>query len=177
MLPSNLKALRKSRGLTQEEFASQLHVVRQTVSKWESGQSVPDAALLVWISEIMEVPVADLLGDTLPPSEEQNDARVLAEKLSVVTAQLARAAERRRLFWRIVSVAALVLALVFAVWAAWSSLSLRGLAPMSESQIIGQADGPTSVFVTVRVYPVGIAVMLLLLILSIIGIVLTGRDR
>ena len=41
MLKDNLKALRKSKGLTQEEFASRLHVVRQTVSKWESGQSAP----------------------------------------------------------------------------------------------------------------------------------------
>ena len=113
MLKDNLKALRKSKGLTQEEFASRLHVVRQTVSKWESGQSAPDAETLLRIGEIMEVPVSDLLGETLP-SAEPDAAAVLAEKLSVVTEQLSREAERKRRFRRAVSVAALVLVLAFA---------------------------------------------------------------
>ena len=46
MLAENLKALRKAKGLSQEELAARLHVVRQTVSKWEKGRSVPDADLL-----------------------------------------------------------------------------------------------------------------------------------
>lgn len=176
MLSSNLKALRKSKGLTQEEFASRLHVVRQTVSKWESGASAPDAETLVRISEILEIPVADLLGETLSVSAAEDDTRVLAEKLSVVTEQLARAAEKKRLFWRIISIAALVLALAFAVWAVSAGLSLRGLAPLPESQIIGGADGPTAVFVTVRVFPVGLVLMALLFVLSVVGIVLTRRN-
>ena len=39
MLAENLKALRKAKGLSQEELAARLHVVRQTVSKWEQGVS------------------------------------------------------------------------------------------------------------------------------------------
>ena len=39
MLNENLKAARKSKGLSQEELAVKLHVVRQTVSKWEQGVS------------------------------------------------------------------------------------------------------------------------------------------
>ena len=38
MLSENLKNLRKAKGLSQEELAARLHVVRQTVSKWEKGQ-------------------------------------------------------------------------------------------------------------------------------------------
>lgn len=40
MFSENLKALRKARGMTQEELAARLHVVRQTVSKWEKGVSL-----------------------------------------------------------------------------------------------------------------------------------------
>lgn len=39
MLKDNLKILRKNKGLSQEELSIKLHVVRQTVSKWESGVS------------------------------------------------------------------------------------------------------------------------------------------
>ena len=58
MLKDNLKTLRKNKGLSQEELSIKLHVVRQTVSKWESGLSVPDAEMLMTISEIFETPVS-----------------------------------------------------------------------------------------------------------------------
>ena len=47
MLSENIKTIRKSKGLSQEEFAVKLNVVRQTVSKWERGLSVPDSDLLL----------------------------------------------------------------------------------------------------------------------------------
>lgn len=62
MFQENLKNYRKAKGLTQEDLAVRLHVVRQTISKWEKGLSVPDAALLVRLSEVLEVPVSQLLG-------------------------------------------------------------------------------------------------------------------
>ena len=58
MLTENIKALRKSRGLSQQELAVKLNVVRQTVSKWEQGLSVPDSDMLVAISEVLETPLA-----------------------------------------------------------------------------------------------------------------------
>ena len=56
MLNENIKALRKSKGLSQQELAVKLNVVRQTVSKWEQGLSVPDSDMLVAISEVLETP-------------------------------------------------------------------------------------------------------------------------
>ena len=50
MLNENIKNLRKSKGLSQEELAVKLNVVRQTVSKWENGLSVPDADMLIALS-------------------------------------------------------------------------------------------------------------------------------
>jgi len=46
MLNENIKAIRKSKGLSQEELAVKLNVVRQTISKWEQGLSVPDSEWL-----------------------------------------------------------------------------------------------------------------------------------
>ena len=61
MLNENIKAIRKSKGLSQQELAIKLNVVRQTVSKWEQGLSVPDSDMLVLISEVLETPVSTLL--------------------------------------------------------------------------------------------------------------------
>ena len=47
MLNENIRALRKSKGLSQQELAIKLNVVRQTISKWEQGLSVPDSEMLI----------------------------------------------------------------------------------------------------------------------------------
>lgn len=69
MLNENIQALRKSKGLSQEELALKLNVVRHTVSKWERGLSVPDAEMLVAIGEVLDTPVSTLPGETVPTSE------------------------------------------------------------------------------------------------------------
>ena len=66
MLNENIQALGKSKGLSQEELALKLNVVRQTVSKWERGPSVPDAEILVAIGEVLDTPVSTLLGRPSP---------------------------------------------------------------------------------------------------------------
>lgn len=61
MLNENIKAIRKSKGRSQQELAIKLNVVRQTVSKWEQGLSVPDSDMLISMSKILETPVSTLL--------------------------------------------------------------------------------------------------------------------
>ena len=61
MLNDNIKAIRKSKGLSQEELAIKLNVVRQTISKWETGLSVPDSEMLLKISEIFNISASTLL--------------------------------------------------------------------------------------------------------------------
>ena len=61
MLKDNLKSARKAKGLSQEELAIKLNVVRQTISKWEQGLSVPDAKMLISISEVFDTPISTLL--------------------------------------------------------------------------------------------------------------------
>ena len=70
MFQDNLKALRKKKGFTQEELAARLNVVRQTVSKWEKGLSVPDSELLIKLAEILEVPLSQLLGSKIEAEEQ-----------------------------------------------------------------------------------------------------------
>lgn len=98
MLGKNIKALRKSKGLSQEELAVKLNVVRQTISKWEQGLSVPDADILISISKEFETPVNTLLGETIIESKV-DDLKVISEKLEVINLQLVqRKATRRKTF-------------------------------------------------------------------------------
>ena len=100
MFSENLKALRKARGMTQEELAARLHVVRQTVSKWEKGLSVPDAELLIRLAEVLDTTVGQLLGADIPEDgESRND---LADQLARINEQLAVRNRRGRFILRLV---------------------------------------------------------------------------
>lgn len=61
-----LQSLRKSNGITQDELAEKLKVTRQTISKWECGESTPDFRNLVKISELFKVSIDLLLKDEEP---------------------------------------------------------------------------------------------------------------
>lgn len=95
MLNENLKTIRKSKGLSQEELAIKLNVVRQTISKWEQGLSVPDADMLIAISEVFETPVSTLLGENIAEAKA-DDLKAISGKLEVINLQLAN----RKATWR-----------------------------------------------------------------------------
>lgn len=101
MLNENMKALRKTKGLTQDELAIRLNVVRQTVSKWEKGLSVPDAEMLQRIAEVFEVSVSQLLGS---PISQNENADIIAEQLSRINEQLAIKNNRSRKIWKIIGI-------------------------------------------------------------------------
>ena len=96
MLNENIKALRKQHGYTQETFAQELNVVRQTVSKWEKGYSVPDAIMLEKIAELFDVSPVDLLGDATQAQTEKPDLRQISEQLSILNNQFARELARKQ---------------------------------------------------------------------------------
>ena len=89
MLSENMKAIRKSKGLSQQELAVKLNVVRQTISKWEQGLSVPDSDMLLSISEALETPVSILLGETVV-EPEVDDLKAISKKLEIINLQLAQ---------------------------------------------------------------------------------------
>ena len=109
MLNENIKAIRKSKGLSQEELAIKLNVVRQTISKWEQGLSVPDSEMLISISEVLETPVSTLLGETVIESKV-DDLKAISEKLEIINLQLAqrKTARRKILHWLFISLCAVI---------------------------------------------------------------------
>jgi len=121
MLNENVRTIRKSKGLSQEELAVKLNVVRQTISKWEKGLSVPDSDMLLALSEVLETPVSVLLGETVA-MPEADDLKAISEKLEVINTQLARRniTRRKTLHWLFLAVCALTAA-GFAVLAALNS--------------------------------------------------------
>ncbi|MCD8365713.1 MAG: helix-turn-helix domain-containing protein [Clostridiales bacterium] len=113
MFSENLKTLRKQKGMSQETLAQQLHVVRQTVSKWEKGLSVPDAEMLVRIAEFFEVSVSDLLGEKM---DEASDVNEIAAQLALLNEQLANRSRRNQKILKVVlKVVLICLAVVIAL--------------------------------------------------------------
>ena len=123
MLQENIKNFRKERGLTQEELAIRVNVVRQTVSKWEKGQSVPDADLLQKIAEVLEVSVSQLLGQ----DREVEHRNEIAEQLSRINEQLAIRNRRSKRIWTTVGVVLGLWLLIHIIGAVLSFTAYTGL--------------------------------------------------
>ena len=178
MLNETIKALRKAKGLSQEELAIKLNVVRQTVSKWEQGLSVPDADMLIRLADALDTTVAALLGE-VPQQPAADDTAVLAAKLELLNRQFAARNERSRRLWRIFFISLLIAALLGLAAALLPMLWLQhGKDTIVNSVgIIGGADGPTAIFVA---RAIGGSIFLPLLaaaaaIIAIVGICRTGR--
>lgn len=95
MLSENIRRFRKARPLRQEELAERVHVVRQTVSKWENGLSVPDAEQLRDLAAVLGVSVSALL-DLTPEDSEADLAGELARRNEELAELQRREALRRR---------------------------------------------------------------------------------
>ena len=112
MLKENIKSIRKLKGLSQEELAIKLNVVRQTISKWEQGLSVPDAEMLISISEALETPVSTLLGENISESKV-DDLKAISKKLEIINLQLSqRKNERRKIaHWLLISLCIIIISI------------------------------------------------------------------
>ena len=139
MLNENIKTIRKSKGLSQEELAVKLNVVRQTISKWEQGLSVPDSDMLISISEVLETPVSTLLGEAVTEAEA-DDLKAISEKLEVINLQLAqrKTARRKMLHWLFISLCA-VIVIIFAVLMVLNSPYLSWDYSDPETAVVGVA--------------------------------------
>ena len=109
MFGENLKAMRKAKGYTQEELAIKINVVRQTVSKWEKGLSVPDADVLSQIAEVLDTKVSVLLGGTIT---EETDKDAVAEQLAKISEQLAIKNRRSKAIWKTIGMIVLAIMLL-----------------------------------------------------------------
>lgn len=132
MLSDNIKNLRKNKGFTQEELANKLNVVRQTVSKWEKGYSVPDAEMLKKIAEILETDVSQLLGSSI---EETSNTDLVAEQLSRINEQLVIKNRRTRRIWKTIGVVILVVIIVQMILVVLGAVAFDNLKFNSDVQL------------------------------------------
>ena len=167
MLKENIKQLRKSKGLSQEELAIKLNVVRQTISKWEQGLSVPDSEMLVLISEVLETPVSILLGENIPESKV-DDLRAISEKLEIINLQLSeRRNSRRKIFHWLLILLCVITIITFISLFLLNSPYQNWDYNNPENAVLGVAFHSLE-WIFIRIAPI-------ILIVSIVGIVLTRK--
>ncbi len=167
MLKENIKQVRKSRGLSQEELAIKLNVVRQTISKWEQGLSVPDAEMLISISEVLETPVSTLLGENISESKV-DDLKAISEKLEIINLQLLQSknAKRKIIHWILILLCVIII-VIFISLILLKSPYLNWNYNEPEKAVLGVAFHSFE-WLFVRIAPI-------ILIISIVGIVLTRK--
>ncbi len=167
MLKENIKSIRKSKGLSQEELAIKLNVVRQTISKWEQGLSVPDSEMLISISEVLETPVSILLGENISESKV-DDLKAISEKLEIINLQLSQMKNARRkiIHWILISLCAIII-MIFVSLILLNSTYLNWNYNNPENVVLGVAFHSFE-WLFIRIAPI-------ILIVSIVGIVLTRK--
>lgn len=167
MLKDNIKQLRKSKGLSQEELAVKLNVVRQTISKWEQGLSVPDSEMLISISQALETPVSTLLGENIS-EPEADDLKAISEKLEVINLQLLQRknAKRKMLHWLFILICAIIMITIISLFLL-NSPYLNWNYNEPENAVLGVAFHSFE-WLFVRIVPI-------ILVASIGGIVLTRK--
>lgn len=139
MLKENIRTYRRAKGLSQEALALRLNVVRQTVSKWEQGLSVPDAEMLLALSDALEAPVSVLLGETSSEAP-QHDLAVISEKLEAINLHLARRKRlRRKVVIGLLAAICIAILLAFVVLAALESPYLAWDYHNPETAVVGVA--------------------------------------
>ena len=169
MLKENIKAIRKSKGYSQQELAVKLNIVRQTISKWEQGLSVPDADLLISLSEALETPVSTLLGETVIETEVDT-LKAISEKLEVINMQLAQRKNKRRkiIHWSLILLC-VIMVIVYAILFTLESPYLGWDYHNPETAVLGVAFHSLE-WLFVRVAPI-------LFIGAVIGIFLTQKKE
>ncbi len=169
MLNENIKAIRKAKGLSQQELSVKLNVVRQTISKWEQGLSVPDSDMLISISEALEIPVNTLLGETVTETEVDN-LKAISEKLEVINLQLAqRKTTRRKIIrWLLISLCTIIV-MIFVTLIILNSSYLGWDYSVPETAVLGVAFHSFE-WLFVRTAPI-------LFIAAILGIFFTFRKE
>ena len=169
MLNENIKRIRKSKGLSQEELAIKLNVVRQTVSKWENGLSVPDSDMLITLADELDTSVNVLLGETVTESMT-DDLKVISKKLEVINLQLAKRNMVKIKTIRLILIALCTfIVLVFIALTIMQSSYLRWNYNNPELAVAGTILHGFE-FVFVRLAP-------LVFIASVIGIAITYKKR
>ena len=169
MLNENIKKLRKAKGLSQEELAVKLNVVRQTVSKWENGLSVPDSSMLISLAEELDTTVSELLGEPMT-EPDVDDLKAISEKLEVINLQLAKRSmtKNKTIRWILICVCVLIV-LIFVALSSMNSCYLNWNYNDPELAVAGTIMHGFE-FLFVRLAP-------FVFLGSVVGIIMTYRKK
>ena len=169
MLNENIKRLRKTKGLSQEELAIKMNVVRQTISKWENGLSVPDSSMLISLADELDTTVSELLGETVS-EPVADDLKTISEKLEVINLQLAkRNAEKIKLArWILISLC-LLITVIFIILVLINSSYLNWDYNVPELAVAGTILHGFE-FVFVRLAPI-------IFLGAVVGIIITCKTK
>lgn len=142
-------------------------MVRQTISKWEQGLSVPDSEMLISISEVLETPVSTLLGETISESKT-DDIKAISEKLEVINLQLSQTkrSRQKKIHWAFIVLCA-VIVIISAILIAFNSSYLNWDFNNPEYAVAGTVLHAFE-WLFVRISPI-------ILIGGILGIILTRK--
>lgn len=176
MLSDNIKRLRKEKGISQEELAEKLNVVRQTVSKWENGLSVPDAEMLMRIADALDTTVCILLNST--NTNFNSDMSAVEEKLEKIKNEITKQKEKQRKLWRVIFCIVLIIGISIIACNIMNLVYYRTVMNdiSNNSTIIGGNDSPTNIFVISKIGNNAIFISVLFsAIISIIGIYKTRK--
>lgn len=105
MFAENLKKIRKDKGYTQETLAEKLNVVRQTVSKWEKGLSLPDVDMLSKIANVLETDVNILLDGQITTTDQSE----IVKQLAKINEQLTIKNRRYKKIMKIIAIILLII--------------------------------------------------------------------
>ena len=89
-----LLSLRQQKGMSQEELANQLHVSRQTISKWESDLSLPDMKTMLDISDFFQISITELLG--IEEDNHNHSIEQIYDQTKIVLDNLQKENQRRK---------------------------------------------------------------------------------
>lgn len=169
MLNVNIKKLRKAKGLSQEELAIKLNVVRQTVSKWENGLSVPDSGMLISLAEALDTTVSELLAAPIT-EPDADELKSISEKLEVINLQLANRNKARikTIRWILICVCVLIV-VIFAALVSMNGCYLHWDYNNPELAVAGTLLHGFE-FLFVRLSP-------FVFLGSVVGIIMTYRKR
>lgn len=167
MLKENIRVIRKQKGLSQEELSIKLNVVRQTISKWEQGLSVPDSEMLISLSEVLETPVSTLLGETISETKVDN-LKVISEKLEIINFQLSQRQKlKRKIKQGLLITLCIIIIITFVILFLLNSPYLNWNYNNPENAVLGVAFH-TFEWLFVRIAPI-------IFIGSIVGIILMKK--
>ena len=169
MLKENIKRLRKLKGLSQEELAIKLNVVRQTVSKWENGLSVLDSSMLIVLADELDTSVSTLLGESVSESAS-DDLKIISEKLEVINLQLAKKSKIKVKAVRGVLIALCSLIMIIFIALALMQSSYLGWNYNNPELAVAGTILHGFEFIYVRLAPV-------VFLVSMVGIIFTYKKR